>query len=177
MGDILQGQLISLRPLRPDERDIFFQWATDSDATPFWYGELYGDQIPSSIVFDLEWPDYYLDGSQPHKGRCFAILLEGEPIGQINYNEIDLQSHMVELDIIIANRKHHGKGYGTEAIQLLTNYLFQHMNVLRCKIEVVSANPRAFHASSKAGYHHSFSYSRRGIHWHVLERVPQFVME
>lgn len=167
----LEGNLIRLRPLTLRERPRFFNWATRSDATQFWYGELYGDDVPSYVVFKLEWPDHYFTDAKPEKGRCFAIEHQGKPIGQINYNEIHRYDRSTELDIIIAKQKHHGHGYGTEAIQLLTHYLFTEMAVRRCRIEVISANPRAIRAYEKAGYQHTYTYIREGIEWHVMETL------
>ena len=166
---LLKGEHISLRPLSLKERPVFFRWATQSDATPYWYGELYGDDVPSYVVFKLEWPDHYFDGSRPLAGRCFAILLADRPIGQINYNQVSRADMTVELDIIIARQADQGHGYGTEAIRLLTQYLFRDMQVRRCRIEVVSRNPRAYHAYLKAGFSPTYTYLRQGIEWHVME--------
>lgn len=166
---LLKGEHIALRPLILKERQQFFRWATQSDATPYWYGELYGDEVPSYVVFKLEWPDYYFDGSRPLAGRSFAILREGRPIGQINYNQVSRLDLTTELDILIAQATDQENGYGTEAIRLLTQYLFAHMAVRRCRIEVVSRNPRAYRAYLKAGFTPTYTYLRQGIVWHVME--------
>jgi len=165
----LEGKRITLRPMMLRERSQFFNWATRSDATPFWYGELYGDEVPSYVVFKVEWPDYYFTGSHPQKGRCFVIERERVPIGQINYNSIDAVDHSTELDILIADHKNQGQGLGTEAIRLLTGYLFREMSVRRCRIEVISRNPRAIRAYEKAGYAYTYTYIREGIEWLVME--------
>ncbi|MDX2287098.1 MAG: GNAT family N-acetyltransferase [Bacteroidia bacterium] len=173
---ILHGEHIFLRPMTIRERYLFFRWATRSDAAPFWYGDLYGDEPPSYFAFKADWQDYYFDGSRPEKGRCFAIMLAGKPIGQINYNEIENSDRSTELDILIASALHQGLGYGTEAIRLLTEYLFREMGVRRCRIEVVSRNPRAVRAYEKAGYRHSYSYIREGITWLVMEELaPEYL--
>ena len=167
----LRGDYVLLRPMTLRERQLFYRWATSSDATPFWYGELYGDEVPSYVVFKHEWPNYYFDGSQLNKGRAFLIMLDQTRIGQINYNEIEERDHSVELDILIAEEKYYGRGYGTDAIRTLTSYLFREMKVRRCRIEVVSKNPRAIRAYEKAGLKHVYTYSRKGIIWHVMEHI------
>ena len=168
---ILKGNLVDLRTMTLRERPLFFRWATRSDATPYWYGELYGDEVPSYVIFKLEWPNYYFDGSQPELGRCFMILREGRPIGQINYNKINNKDKSVELDILIAKQKDLGKGYGTDAIRTLTTYLFRAMDVRRCRIEVLAKNPRAVRAYEKAGFSHSYAYTRENIEWRVMEMM------
>ncbi len=52
---ILQGGKVVLRPMTVEEIPIFYQWATQSDSTSFWYGELYGDGIPTYEEFTQDW--------------------------------------------------------------------------------------------------------------------------
>ena len=112
-----------------DEKSLFFEMATKSDATPYLYGEKYGDKIPTwDEMFD-DYGEYYFDGSQLEKGRCFAILLNNEIIGQVNYNNIDRQINSVELDIWISKNSNTGKGAGSDALKTLMKYLQEEMKV------------------------------------------------
>ncbi|MEM7654822.1 MAG: GNAT family N-acetyltransferase [Bacteroidota bacterium] len=165
----LVGQMVALRPLRIEERLTFFRWATKSDATPHWYGDWYGEEIPTYVVFKLDWPDHYFFDHQLHLGRCFGIEREGKLIGEINYNEVDPQERSVNLDILIAKQIDMGKGFGTEAIQLLTSYLFENLAIQVCNIEVIAHNLRAIRAHRKAGYQVNHSFYRGKIKWMVLE--------
>ena len=141
-----------MRPMTVEEMPTFYRWATQSEATPFWYGELQGDRVPSYDEFLKDWKRYYFDGSEPERGRSFAILVGERAIGQINYNEINREDNSVELDIIIAEDRDKNKGYGTDALQTLTRYLFKKMSIKKCWIEVVASNPRAIRAYEKAGF-------------------------
>ncbi len=149
---IIHGNKVTLRPMTFGEIPIFFEWATQSDATPYWYGELQGDRVPTFKEFCKDWKRYYFDGSAPEKGRCFVILVNDTAIGQVNYNEIDKKNNSVELDIIIAEDRHKNKGYGTDALQTLSKYLFLVMDIQTCWIDVVCANQRAIRAYQKAGF-------------------------
>ncbi|MEL6588778.1 MAG: GNAT family N-acetyltransferase [Bacteroidota bacterium] len=169
----LEGKHIHLRPMTLPERQKFFRWATHSDATPFWYGELYGDEVPTYIVFKHEWPDYYFNGSRPREGRCFAIIKDEKAIGEINYNVIDPHTHSVDLDIIIGSKSDQNRGYGSEAIQLLTTYLFEHMHVERCHIEVSPHNPRAIAAYNNAGFYETDRFQRDDIIWVNMEVLKE----
>ena len=166
---VMVGENITLRPLQLEERIMFFKWATRSDATPYWYGELYHDEVPSYIVFKHEWPDYYFNHDQPQKGRCFAILLQDRPIGQINYNEIHPEDNSTELDIIIAKTEDQNKGFGPEAIRILTHYLFDVMCLNICRAEILHQNPRAISAYKKAGFQSVRKFMRDGLAWEIYE--------
>ncbi|MDX1906312.1 MAG: GNAT family N-acetyltransferase [Bacteroidia bacterium] len=165
----LYGDRIALRPMHKRERYLFYRWATRSDATPWWYGSVYHDEVPSYEAFKMDWADYYFDERYPLKGQCFVIMLGSEKIGQINYNAIHPEDLSAELDIIIAWNTHQNKGYGTDAIRTLTRYLFEHLHLRRCRIEVINLNIRAIRAYEKSGYRHTYTYERQGLIWHVME--------
>lgn len=162
----IQGQNICLRPMKSDEFRLFYKWATKSDATPFWFG----DQPPSYVVFKHDWPSYFFDGSKPELGRCFIISAGNQAIGQINYNEIDRNNHSTQLDILIANHKNMNKGYGTEAIDLLVDFLFNEMHVHLCWVDILSDNFRAHKAFQKAQFNPGREFYRSGKYWIRFQR-------
>ena len=166
---IIHGQKVRLRPMTVKEIPLFFQWAAQSEATPYWYGELQGDEIPTYSEFLRDWKSHYFDGSAPEKGRCFVILVDDKAIGQVNYNEINRENNSVELDIIIGNDRHKNKGYGTDALQTMSKYLFLVMNIQKCWIDVIQENPRATRAYQKAGFKITKTFVDRGIECLHLE--------
>lgn len=169
---MLQGEKVRLRPMTVEEIPQFFKWATQSDATPYWYGELQGDEIPTYEEFLKDWKKHYFDGSAPEKGRSFVILVDNEAIGQVNYNEIDQHNNSVELDIIIAEDRHKNRGYGSDALRTLTGYLFQKMSIQKCWIDAIQKNPRAITAYKKAGFIITKAFVDMGIECYRLELTP-----
>jgi diamine N-acetyltransferase len=161
----LRGEKIELRPMTKDDLLIFYKWATQSDATPFWYGNLYGDKIPTYEEFTKDWKHYFFNGTKPDKGRCFIIVVNNKIIGQVNYNEIDRNTNSVELDIIIAENIDTGKGYGSDALRTLCSYLFEEMNIQECTIDAISKNPRAIRAYQKAGFKIKDTFMKNNIDW------------
>ncbi len=165
----LLGDKVILRPMTPTDIPLFYKWATQSDATPFWYGELYKNKVPTYKEFLKDWQPHYFDGSKPEEGRSFKITALGKPIGQINYNKINANSKSVELDILIADDLNKGKGYGSDALKTLTKYLFQNFDIETCWIEAVTDNPRAIGAYKKAGFQSTHSVSKNGVKFEHLE--------
>lgn len=152
-----------------DEVPTFFKWATQSDSTPFWYGELYGDSIPTYEEFTQDWKRHFFDGSKPEDGRCFIILVGDKAIGQINYNKINRKNNSVELDIIIAEDIDKSKGYGSDTLKTLTKYLFKCMNIQFCYIEALTKNVRAIKAYEKAGFEITKTFVKNGLEWNHME--------
>lgn len=170
---ILEGEKVVLRPMTVEEIPIFYKWATQSDSTSFWYGELYGDRIPTYEEFTRDWKRHFFDGSQPEKGRSFTILVGNKAIGQINYNEINRKNNSVELDIIIAEDIEKSKGHGSDALETLVKYLFQNMNIQLCEIEAVTQNVRAIRAYEKAGFKITKTFLKNGIEWNHMVMKEQ----
>ena len=164
---ILEGKKVNLRPMTLEELPDFYKWAIQS---PFWYGEYSDEKIPTFEEFKNGWKGYYFDGSQPEKGRCFAILANDKVIGEINYNEINRRDDLGELDIIIYRDSDKGKGFGPDALKTLVNWLFSKMNVNRFLIEAVTKNKRAIKAYKKAGFKTTKTFTKNGIEWAHLER-------
>ncbi|MBM3412027.1 MAG: GNAT family N-acetyltransferase [Bacteroidetes bacterium] len=172
---ILEGEKVQLRPTSVEEIPIFFKFATDSHATPYWYGDLYGDKIPTYDEFIADWKRYYFDGSAPELGRSFLIIVDGNPVGQVNYNDINRTDNSVELDIIIADDNNKGKGLGSDALKTLVKYLFQEMNIKVCCIDAIATNPRAIRAYEKAGFAIENEFEKNGNFWkHMVLRSESY---
>ncbi len=147
----IKGEKIVLVPIKPEEKDEFYKLAAESEGSKFWYSDR-GLAAPTREAFFQDWRDGYFDTNLPEKGQCFWITVDGEKIGQINYNEIDLAGKQVELDIIIGSEKNMGKGYGTDSLKILIKYLFDNFAINKIWIEPRANNSRAIKAYEKAGF-------------------------
>ncbi|MDD4990070.1 MAG: GNAT family protein [Candidatus Pacebacteria bacterium] len=147
----IKGEKVVLVPIKPGEKDEFYKLATQTEGSKFWYGKK-GRAERTKDNFFQDWNDGYFDIVSPEKGQCFWIIVNGEKIGQINYNKIDLENKKVELDIIIGNEEKMGKGYGTDALKTLMKYLFDNFDINKILIEARLNNPRAIKAYEKVGF-------------------------
>ncbi len=157
--------------MTPADVPEFYRMATQSDSAPYWYGELYGDTVPTDEEFQVEYPVHYFNGSAPRKGRCFFIVTDTRKIGAVAYNEIDERDCSTELDIIIADDTDTGRGYGPNALAALTDFLFDRMSVRRCLIIPIASNLRAIRAYEKAGFRRVKKFSEGGREYIYYERT------
>jgi RimJ/RimL family protein N-acetyltransferase len=88
---IIQGEKISLRPMRPKEVELIHRWANNPDVMPYWYGKR---RTLKQIKDD--WKPHYFSDKDSYTGRCFAIEVKDEPIGMVNYNKIDRDNRRTE---------------------------------------------------------------------------------
>lgn len=167
MKNNIPGEKVTLLPATPEHKQLCFEWATRSDATPFWYGERYGDEIPDEAAFFDDWKDHYFEEEEPQRGRLFLIEAEGEWIGMVNYNTLDDKE--LELDILIASDRHKGRGYGSDALKTLTRFLHREYGLSAFRIHAIADNPRAIRAYEKAGFSTDEVYrDEQGLMWHKL---------
>lgn len=154
MHFIKESDSIKLRPANLHDKRKVFEWLTNSNLTKEMMGPPnYPDsRIPTWDEFDNDYTDHYFDGSNPMKGQCFIIEVAGCNVGQINHNAIDCIKNTTDLDIWLSDKKHTGKGIGTEAIQLMCEYLRERYGCKQILISPSKRNKNAIRAYEKAGF-------------------------
>ncbi|MCC3156597.1 GNAT family N-acetyltransferase [Hymenobacter sp. 15J16-1T3B] len=167
---LLQGARVTLRPLTPADKDLFYQWAVRSDATPFIFNTADDARLPSWEQLFSDYQPHYFDPSDPAQGQSFGILAEDRLIGQVNYDGIDPLDNSTELDIWIASSTDTSRGYGTDALNTLVEYLFRELGVEVCTIVPAASNTRAVRTYEKAGFRLAREVTHNQVRWLHMER-------
>ena len=86
----IQGKRVVLRPATPQDEPQILEWLLRSDVTASLMGPPLFPERPLQQPEDSaeKFDPYYFDGSAPELGRCFLILVDGVPVGQVTYNDI-----------------------------------------------------------------------------------------
>ncbi len=136
-----------------DRRQIYEALAR-SELTDILLGHPSQNYTPllSYKTFIDDYKEHFFDDTNPERGRCFVIEIDGQAIGQINYNDIERVKGRTELDIWMFAEKHCGHGYGSEALSVLCKYLQSQFNVQGFYIKPSASNPRAIRGYEKAGF-------------------------
>ncbi len=154
--NLLAGKRVTLRPATLAERPLIYQWAACSDSTAAMIGPptFPDNPIPTWEEFCADHKDHFFDGSAPELGRCYLILVNDEPLGQVYYNDIDVYDgkRRTELDIWMRSEADCGKGYGSDALLTLCDYLAAHWAVTEFLLQPSARNPRAIRAYEKIGF-------------------------
>lgn len=152
----IHGSRVVLRPARSGDARPIYEWLARSDLTATMAGPpTYPERpVPTWDEFRSDYPDHYFDGSAPELGRCFVIHADGEPIGQVNCNDIfeHLGRKRVELDIWLRSEACCGRGHGSDALGALCQYLTHRFGVEEFLVQPSARNPRAIRAYEKAGF-------------------------
>jgi len=102
--------------------------------------------------------------------RPLAIeTLDGEHIGNCVYHDTDENRNEAELGIMIGNRNYWDKGYGTDAVTALVNYLFSRANLKRIYLKTLDWNRRAQRCFEKCGFKPYGHLARDGYNFVLME--------
>jgi RimJ/RimL family protein N-acetyltransferase len=102
--------------------------------------------------FCEDYGPHFFDGTRQEVGRSFIIEVNGEAVGHINYDGMDLARGIAELDIWLRSSEVSGKGYGSDALVALTRYLHETFGVAEFILRPSRRNTRAIRAYAKAGF-------------------------
>lgn len=151
---IIKGKLVTFRPATPDDRRQLYQWLAHSDLTARMLGApLFPDaEIPTWEYFIEDYNLDFFNDINPDNGRSFIIEVNKEPVGHINYNQIDQVTNTVELDIWLRSSTYCNQGYGSDAINTLCNYLTRQLYCQKIILAPYARNKAAVRAYTKCGF-------------------------
>lgn len=113
-----------------------------------------GAYIPNSREQEEKWMDSVQERMNRRREFHFAIekVSDREFLGTIGLHDIDWLSRSTHLGITIHEPKNWSKGYGTEAIELIVDYAWKHLNLRRIELMVHDFNERAKRVYEKVGF-------------------------
>ncbi|HEY1350732.1 MAG TPA: GNAT family N-acetyltransferase [Ktedonobacteraceae bacterium] len=164
----LPGERIWLRRPQMSDAHHVFHWERDDEV---WRYDLHRPYSQSMREFLPIFERNYVRGN----GRQFWFLIENElhvPIGTITYFNIDLRAGQAEVGLGLGDKSSWGKGYGSEAIRTLVQYLFTQSGFLRLYAETAMANIPARKAFARAEFSEVgqiFDPRSSGDPWVLLE--------
>ena len=140
------GERIYLRPLEPaQDNHLYSTWMNDEEIRR--YFSIY----PTSDTRGKERLELlYKDG----KHIIFGVALNADNrlIGLVGLKDINYINQSAEFYNIIGDRSAWGKGYGTEATNLMIRYGFMELNLNRIQTQDMEDNIGGWRADEKAGF-------------------------
>jgi len=100
----------------------------------------------------------------------FAIeTLDGKHIGNCVYYGVDEAKGEAELGIMIGNRDYWDKGYGTDAVATLVEYVFHETKLERIYLKTLVDNYRAQKCFERCGFNQCGNMVRNGNNFLLME--------
>lgn len=144
----IRSRRIYLRPAERADLPTFVRWFGDGEATRYLM-----IRAPFSQAMEEKW----FDGMAERQGKSdyhfvICLLADGRPIGTVGLHGLDLENGSAEFGITIGEKAEWDKGYGTEALQAISDFGFGALRLERIDLEVYAPNARARRSYEKAGF-------------------------
>jgi len=156
MKDILRTGSITLRPLTPDDMQTRARWTADPELSLLMGCKPAPEPALSSPDEETRSNREWL--AQRHKTgtKPYAIEVSGRYIGDIDYG-IYPERGMADLTVLIGERAYWGKGYGTQAVELILVKFFSRPPIEFVEADVAPHNDRALRFWKKLNFrdHHT----------------------
>lgn len=134
--EALEGELVRLRPIRAEDADAMWESVTDPE----------GRRLTGTTrEFTRAEIDEWCATVAGEVGRVDLAVTAGgsdEYLGEIVLSSIDRVARSAELRLAM-RPGYRGRGYGTEAIQLMLGLAFETLGLHRVGLEVLATNARA----------------------------------
>ena len=154
---MITGKIIELIPAEQDDRRRAYDWCFQSETTKAHSGPPDYPDVPILTFEEFcdDHPDYYFNGTEPYNGRGFFIIHNEEPVGFITYSGFHMKPKKFELDIWMKSEADCGKGFGTDAIVALGDYLGKTFGIRELVMRPSFKNKRAVKSNKNAGFKES----------------------
>jgi len=145
---MLKGEKIVLRPLKESDWSKTISWRNDlmikklAMMHPF----------PITEMVEKQWYEKMLASTDP--GVVYFTITDNEdqPVGFISLTRISYTHRNCYLGIVIGEPEARGRGYGYEAVTLISEYAFNKLNLRKITVEVVEINKSALALYEKLGF-------------------------
>jgi RimJ/RimL family protein N-acetyltransferase len=140
----LTGKKCYLSPMDTDDAELYTKWLNDLEVTM--YLDFYGSAISLQSEKDL------LPKLSKEHNYSIVDIETDLLIGACGYMGVDHLNQIAEMEIFIGDKEYWGKGYGSEAVELLLDYGFKSLNLHNIMLRVYSFNERALWTYTKIGF-------------------------
>ncbi|MFC4122526.1 GNAT family N-acetyltransferase [Nonomuraea zeae] len=140
----LTGERVTLCPVGPEHTEGLFELVSDPEVT-----RLTGSHGEIDLVAAQQW---YATRAQHDDRLDLAIMADGQYVGEVVLNELDRHNLACNLRIALIGPRAFGKGFGTEAIELVLDHAFATTPLHRIRLGVYTFNERARHVYKKVGF-------------------------
>jgi|FLYL01.1.fsa_nt_gi RimJ/RimL family protein N-acetyltransferase len=156
---MLKGKIVTLRPVEEGDLETLYRLQLDVEAR----GE-YFPRWPQSLP-ELR-RQYEKDGFFTGERGALAMIDNetGALVGQLFFFPTLPYIQEMEIGYIVFDRAMRGKGITTEALKLMTRFLFETKMIGRIRLVIATENKASRRVAEKAGYRHEGTM-RAGWFW------------
>lgn len=142
---VIEGKLIRLRAVEKKDLKQLMNWRNDPDVKKF---------TREYRVLSMQNQTQWLESLARDKNTImFVVETKKEKlIGCTGLTYIDWKNRRAEVSIYIGDKKHKGKGYGTDTLRTLMEYGFKELNLHMLFGEIFEYNKANIRLFEKCGF-------------------------
>ena len=156
---------IYLRPLKPEDALVSYQWRNDPDIWRF--TGLQPDRVITPEI-ETEWIGRVLARENEYR---FAICIADTGTYIVNVQLTSVTPEGAEFHIFIGAKQYWDGGFGTEATQKMVRHAFGTMHIPLIYLYVRRENLRAIKAYQRAGFTETVGSDRDGFIKMTIKRT------
>lgn len=145
---MLKGDKVILRAYNKDDVKNALKSINDFEVKQY---------LDPSIPFPLKYEDElkWYERLNPKGDGTYSMAIEnletGEYMGGIGVNSVDWKNSVASIGLFLA-KEFWNKGYGTDSLKVLLNFIFNEMNINKVKLNVYDFNKRGIRCYEKVGF-------------------------
>jgi RimJ/RimL family protein N-acetyltransferase len=145
---MISGNLVRLRAYNKNDLKFELEYINDFEVK-----KNINPEIPFPLRFEDE--EKWYNSINPMGNGIYTFVIEEleshKYVGICEVNDIDWKNSVATIGIFIG-KPFWGKGFGTEAMRLLINFIFEEMNINKIKLSVFGFNNRAIKMYENLGF-------------------------
>jgi [ribosomal protein S5]-alanine N-acetyltransferase len=143
---MLRGDLVGLRPIQERDLDTLYSRMNEFEHR--------GSFFPLDLYSEAKFRnDFAKDGFWSSDEGVLLIIDDHDAIvGEIEFFPITHYLIGYELSYLIFGKEYSGKGFATEAVELMTEYLFRRKRINRVQLNIHPDNEPSRRVATKAGF-------------------------
>ncbi len=149
-GILIEGKQVVLRALEREDLKLLHKWLNDAEVME--RARSQPDNVASMENVEKEF-EQDVKGENPHR-RTFIVAEKktGKAVGWAMLRWWRIYSTTADLGLVIAEKRLRGRGFGTEATQLLVDIAFNQLNMHKAELFTRADNKAAIGAVTKCGF-------------------------
>lgn len=144
---MLKGKNVNLRALKRSDIDSLLRWFDDPEVIQY-----VNFHLPMTEMAEEKYIENVATSSSDVVFIIEALDDDNRPIGTMGLHGINPKDQNCFIGIGIGEKSHWGKGYGTEATQLIIEYGFHQLNLHRIWASVLAYNERSLRMLKTLGF-------------------------
>ncbi|SHI20324.1 GNAT family N-acetyltransferase [Sporanaerobacter acetigenes] len=143
------GEKVCLRAYREEDIPIATSFVNDEELKKFLVTNI---PFPMTLWEEEEWVRSQKSSQDGSYNFAIEDIETKKYIGGCGIQEVNWLSRVATVGIMIGYKQYWGKGYGTDAMKVLMNFIFNNMNIRKIRLSTFSFNVRAKKCYEKCGF-------------------------